>query len=83
MISSIENAGIVKVIIRYFCVILPYTNQVPKPTPHKKATRMKTMTAGIVKETMIRVYYKYDKGLRYPARGAIGIRIVVPHTLLT
>ncbi len=56
----------------------------PMPMPTKNARSIKRITAGIVNVSNIPiVYYKYDKGLRYPARGAIGILILVPHTLLT
>jgi hypothetical protein len=56
--------------------------------PIKKATARSTMNAGVVKVIIVIykysiVYYKYESGLRYPARGATGILILVPHTLLT
>lgn len=54
----------------------------PTPTPTKNAKSIKRITAGIVNVSISVVYYKYDNGLRYPARGAIGIVIFVPQTLL-
>jgi hypothetical protein len=54
----------------------------PTPAPTKNAKSIKRITAGIVNVSITIVYYKYDKGLRYPARGAIGIVMFVPQTLL-
>lgn len=55
----------------------------PIMAPTRKASSISRMTAGIVNVTIVLVYYKYESGLRYPLRGAIGIVILVPQTLLT
>ena len=51
--------------------------------PAMNGINERSMNAGIVKVIINIVYYKYVSGLRYPARGAIGILILVPQTLLT
>jgi hypothetical protein len=72
-------------ILKKLYLTLLRISQTPKTVPAKKLTSIRRMNAGIVK-VIIRielVYYKYDNGLRYPARGATGIVMLVPHTLLT